>query len=371
MQEPMVEAGLVVTAAGGTDVGRTRDHNEDTVLLRPDLHLYVLADGAGGHNAGEVASALAATAVGSYFEATQKQSRSKPDVDEFGLWTGARRLAASVHKANRDVYEISRASKKHSGMGTTIVAAALSPRSGVLHVAYVGDSRCYRLRHGYLEQLTEDHSLLGDLLELRPDIDRETLARLPNNVITRALGMDKTVRVPTRTFELAPGDRYLLCSDGLSNRVSHPALAQILGRPEPPEALVRSLIDAANEAGGDDNIAAVAILCEPAKPAASDRPMGFAGARRASEPAPPLLNRDDSVPEIMLIGIEEVDLGPAAAIRMVPAQEPDPELLDTLGQLMMGSTRSRPPSAESRDCKSCGESIDTPFCPFCGARAQD
>jgi hypothetical protein len=255
-------------------------------------------------------------------------------------------------------------------MGTTIVAAALSPRSGVLHVVYVGDSRCYRLRRGYLEQLTEDHSLLGDLLELRPDIDQGTLARLPSNVITRALGMDKTVRVPTRTFELAPDDRYLLCSDGLSNRVSHPQMAEILGGNEPPEILVRSLIDAANEAGGDDNIAAVVILCEPARPASSDRPMGFAGAKRASDPAPALLTRDDSVPEIMLIGIEEVDLSPATAIRMVPTQEPDPELLDTLGQLMMRSSRSRPPSPKSRGCPSCGESIDTPFCPFCGARAE-
>jgi protein phosphatase len=366
MQQPITQAEIVVTAAGGTDVGRVRDHNEDTVLLRPDLNLYVLADGAGGHNAGEVASALATTAVASYFEATEKESRSQPDLDEFGLWTGARRLAAAVHRANTEVYGIGRTSTQHRGMGTTVVAAALSPRSGVLHVAFVGDSRCYRLRQSYLEQLTEDHSLLADLLELRPDIDHGTLARLPSNVITRALGMERAVRVPTRTFELAPGDRYLLCSDGLSSPVGHADLAEILGRADTPDTIVRALIDAANDAGGNDNIAAVAIVCDPADTSSSDRPPGFAVVRGLSEPAPPLLNRDDSVPEIMLIGIEEMDLASLTAIRTVPASDPDPELIDTLGQLM-SRPRSQPPPGET--CKSCGELIDTPFCPFCGARA--
>src|SRR6185295_2804941 len=109
-----------------------------------------------------------------------------------------------------------RASKEKEGMGTTIVAAVPAPRSGAIHVAHVGDSRCYRLRARHFEQLTEDHSLLNDVLESWPDVDDSALARLPRNVVTRALGMDEKLRVSIRSYEMVGGDRYLLCSDGLT-----------------------------------------------------------------------------------------------------------------------------------------------------------
>src|SRR3954471_15455380 len=209
-------AQLVLQAGGATDVGKRRTHNEDAVLVRDDLDLYLVADGAGGHNAGEVASALCARSIANYFGATIRSTHESPEFNRFGIPHGARRLSAAVLKANRDIVEISRTSQTHRGMGTTVVAACFSARSGLMHVANVGDSRCYRLRGGHLELLTQDHSLLMDVLEQRPDIDDEVIARLPKNIVTRAIGMVSALRVSLRSHSVVVGDRYLLCSDGLS-----------------------------------------------------------------------------------------------------------------------------------------------------------
>src|SRR5450432_1944277 len=136
----MTELPFTLVSSGRTDVGQRREHNEDAALLRPDLNLYLLADGAGGHQAGEVASALAITSIANFFEATERANREKTEIDQFGLWRGERRLGAAVKKANRDIIEIATASHRHRGMGTTIVALSVSPQSGTLHVAHVGDS---------------------------------------------------------------------------------------------------------------------------------------------------------------------------------------------------------------------------------------
>src|SRR5688572_13834956 len=125
---------LCVTAAGETDRGLRRSCNEDAVLLRADLGLYIVADGAGGQDAGNVASALAATTVAKYFDQTEPEFASMPEVDAHGLWTGARRVSAAVQRANMAVVEIAQAANKYRGMGTTIVCALAVPRSGRLHV---------------------------------------------------------------------------------------------------------------------------------------------------------------------------------------------------------------------------------------------
>ena len=158
---------LKVAAAGGTDIGKVRKHNEDAVLLRPDLSLFILADGAGGHNAGNVASALATTAIANFFEATG-HGAEEPDLDAFGLAIAARRLAASLQKANEDILDIAKTSNKLRGMGTTAVALSFFPKSGLVHVAHVGDSRCYRWRDGLLELMTHDHSLINDASRCDP-----------------------------------------------------------------------------------------------------------------------------------------------------------------------------------------------------------
>src|SRR5450432_169797 len=300
-------AELVLQAGGATDVGKRRTHNEDTVLVRDDLSLYLVADGAGGHNAGEVASALCARSMSNYFGATIRATHERPEFNRFGIPNGARRLSAAVLKANRDILEISRTSQAHRGMGTTVVAACFSPRSGLMHVAHVGDSRCYRLRAGHLELLTKDHSLLTDVIEQRPELDDQVLARLPKNVVTRALGMDGQLRVSIRSYAVVEGDRYLLCSDGLSGPVSAPEMAAALGRDESPEQIVERLVKLANDAGGPDNIAALVLRCQG----------GHTHALPADSvpPPPPELfsmpgdyDNDRSDPELLILGIEDLDI---------------------------------------------------------------
>src|ERR1700690_2790035 len=131
---------LKLTAAGATDIGRVRRHNEDAILLRPDLSLFILADGAGGHNAGNVARALATTAIANFFESTghARDGAEEPDLDAFGLAIAARRLAASLQKANEDILDIAKTSNKLRGMGTTAVAVSCFPNTGMIHIAHVG-----------------------------------------------------------------------------------------------------------------------------------------------------------------------------------------------------------------------------------------
>src|ERR1700722_2291629 len=136
---------LAVRAAGAADIGRARSHNEDAVLVRPDLRLWAVADGAGGHNAGNAASALAVTSITDHFETTERAVRELPDVDRFGMPVGARRISMAIRKANHDIVEISRSAQRYGGMGSTVVAITVAARSPQLHVAHVGDSRCYRL----------------------------------------------------------------------------------------------------------------------------------------------------------------------------------------------------------------------------------
>jgi PPM family protein phosphatase len=251
---------LRILGAGNTHIG-SREHNEDTLLLRPDLELYLVADGAGGHNAGNIASALATTTVAHFFESTQEEAHQAPAYDEMGLPWAARRLATAFQRANREVIDIAEGSEHRKGMGTTLVAAYFDLAHAMLVLGHVGDSRCYRLRDGRLERLTQDHTLVNDVLELKPDIDADSAAKLPRNVITNALGMEKNVRVSVRTFEVAPGDRYVLCSDGLTDEVDDGQIAQALQLGGPPDEQVRLLIDLATDGGARDNVAVIVLAC--------------------------------------------------------------------------------------------------------------
>jgi len=296
-------AALTLKAAGRTDIGKRRQHNEDVVLVREDLGLFVVADGAGGHNAGEGASALAARSMENYFGATIRATHELPEFNRLGLPNGARRLSSAVHKANRDVVEIARTSPKHRGMGTTVVAACFSPRSGLMHVAHVGDSRCYRLRDGDFELLTQDHSLLTDVLEQRPELDDDMLARLPKNIVTRAIGLDAQLRVSIRSFSVVEGDRYLLCSDGLSGPVPATELADILGVEAPANDACERLIARAHHHGAPDNIAALIIDCQGGHKTALPAD---------SVPPPPpevlaMVAESMAEPELLILGIQDLD----------------------------------------------------------------
>jgi serine/threonine protein phosphatase PrpC len=356
----LVTHALLAVGAGATDIGQ-RDHNEDQVLLRPELGLFVLADGAGGHNAGNVASALATTTVANVFETSAASLGHRPEIDDFGLWTLARRLATAIQRANAEVIEVAKKTAKYQGMGTTLVALAFSADGDIVHVAHVGDSRCYRLRGGLLEAMTVDHSLVVDVLEMHPDIDDALLGKMPRHVVTRALGMEESVRVSLQTARALAGDVYLLCSDGLSDALDDGRIEEILGEACSPEDHVKALIGAALKAGAQDNVAAVVVACEATEVMPRRRPS--ARPEPAPRPIPPQRRPAGSAPEIIIVGVES---------RVVPSDSATAGLLDALGRF----ARLRPPSApdevdhpKASRCADCGQPLESAaaVCPTCGS----
>jgi protein phosphatase len=261
---------IAPVAHGKTDVGRQRGHNEDAFISDPELDLFVVCDGMGGNNAGEVASALATTSLRNFFRATQNGIVPGEELrGDQGLTEAARRLTMGVRKANADVFEISSTRLEHKGMGSTIVAMSISRETSSVQVAHVGDSRCYRIRDGKIEPLTRDHSLIGDALAWNPNLSEEELSMLPKNIISRALGLKQAVEVDIRADLGLPGDIYLLCSDGLCGVIKDKQILEaILLSSDLPEAC-ESLIALANDAGGPDNITAVAVRLEADGAAAS------------------------------------------------------------------------------------------------------
>jgi protein phosphatase len=360
-QDPVVTTrALALVGSGLTDIG-PREHNEDHVLLRPELGLFLLADGAGGHNAGNVASALATSTVANIFETTAKSLGERPEIDEFGLYTMARRLSAAIHRANADIVDIAKKSKKYHGMGSTIVALAFSPEGDVIHVAHVGDSRCYRMRNGVLERMTMDHSLVNDVLETHQEADDSLIARMPQHVITRALGMGETLRVPVRTARALQGDIYMLCSDGLTGGLDDERIEQILSERRPPNEHVRALVDAALAAGTRDNVAALVVECRETDVAPPRRPSArpTEGIARPPIPRAPI----GSAPEIIIVGVET---------HVVPTNSASANLLDALGRFNRLRQPSVPEIAEPKPsrCTDCGQPLETgaSFCPMCGAK---
>lgn len=321
---------LDILAAGATDIGKGREHNEDAILLRPDLSLFVLADGAGGHNAGNVASALATSSIANTME---RFAGERPgEIDPFGTPRMLRRLATALHKANKDILDIARSSNKLKGMGSTVVATLAERRSGLLHVAHVGDSRLYRLRDEVLEQLTVDHSLHNDALEMRPDVGDDVLARMPRNVVTRALGMDESVRAAARTHRMFAGDKYLMCSDGLTDALVDEDIQVILEARDRPENIVKSLIQAALAANASDNIAVIVIDCQLAPDAAA--PVKTPSIR--PPPVPPARGTWDSQPEIIILDVQELRLERGTgSVVVVPAQpEKDAGMMQAIDQVV-------------------------------------
>jgi len=246
--------------AGLTDVGRQRKHNEDSVLLRPEHNLFAVADGMGGHNAGDVASRIVAQSLGEYFDATGNGAPVELPAEYSALSADAKRLAAGVRKANHTVNHISNTQQQHHGMGSTVVAIHLS--DDMVHIAHVGDSRCYRVRDGQIQQMTRDHSLINDALEMKPDLTKEELSRLPKNIITRALGMKDVVKVDVKSEPLLLGDTFLLCSDGLTGMVPPEQILEVITLTEDPDEACELLIAEANDAGGTDNISAIIVRFE-------------------------------------------------------------------------------------------------------------
>jgi len=223
-----------------THTGRKRRHNEDAYVLQPPL--FAIADGMGGARAGEVASSLAAAALQS------------GEVDG----NGKERVTALIQAANRRVYERSSQDAEVAGMGTTMTVALVE--DGTVTLGHVGDSRAYVLRDGELEQLTDDHSLVAELVRGGKLSAEEAEHHPQRSVITRALGTDPDVDVDTFTVEAEDGDVFVLCSDGLTDMVGDDEIGEVLaGSRENLKEAAEELVRRANKAGGQDNITVVAF----------------------------------------------------------------------------------------------------------------
>ena len=233
-----------------TDTGRQRNANEDSFFARAPV--FVVADGMGGAQAGEVASKAAATAF----------DRDLPDAQP------ERVLRETIEAANREIHEHARADPALTGMGTTITAAIVDAAGEEVGIGHVGDSRAYRLRDGKLERLTRDHSLVEEMRRKGQLTDAQAEDHPQRSIITRALGPEPEVEVDVQTVPAQAGDVFLLCSDGLTTMLGDDRIARVLAGATSMDAAVRALVDEANRAGGRDNITALAFRLEdPAAPA--------------------------------------------------------------------------------------------------------
>lgn len=249
-------------AAGASDVGLQREHNEDSFVVLKEYDLFVVADGMGGHRAGDVASKLATETISEFFKSTANDDVTWPFHFDTNLSEEENRLLTGIRVANRQIFERSSRSREYHGMGTTVVGAMFSPRKGRMYIGHVGDSRCYRVRAGAIAQLTRDHSLINDYLLAMPDLTEEQRSELPKNVITRALGMQDQVVVDLQHDDPRPGDVYVLCSDGLSGMVTDEEILRIVAGAADIREACTQLIARANEHGGEDNVTAVLIKIE-------------------------------------------------------------------------------------------------------------
>lgn len=282
---------IVARHSGRTHPGRKRRRNEDSYVVQPPL--FAVADGMGGAQAGEIASRLAAEALR----------------EGAGDGGGEKQVTTLIQAANRRVYERASEDASVSGMGTTITVALLE--LGEVLIGHVGDSRAYLIREGRLEQLTEDHSLVGELMRSGKLSPEEAEAHPQRSVITRALGTDPDVDIDTLRVEAHPGDLFLLCSDGLTTMVGDDAILRIVEQHRNDlDAAADALVKTANRGGGDDNITVVFFEIgddgqETARLPAADEP-------RAAE--------DESEDEDTL---SELDAVPAVDTMVVPPERVD------------------------------------------------
>ena len=249
-----------------TDTGRVREHNEDAIGSNPDIGLMVLADGMGGYNAGEVASGIAVQIVTEL--ATEGAAREElNDIDPLsGLMRLSIILRDAVYRSNKIIYQTAQSQTHCEGMGTTIVACMFYDDK--VSVAHVGDSRAYRLRGGALEQITLDHSLLQELVDRGFYSEEEAQRSTNRNYVTRALGVEPTVEVEVREYEVLPDDIYLLCSDGLPDMVEDDDIHLTISTFNASLDVVgQQLIDLANDHGGRDNVSVMLAQVKEAFPA--------------------------------------------------------------------------------------------------------
>ncbi len=248
---------MTVSARGMSDVGRKRDHNEDSLLLDAELGLYIVADGMGGHQGGGTASRLAVETIRDDLRAARERDGSllafSGPLEQSPL---REVLRGAVERACRSIYQAAQGAPELQGMGTTVTALVVGPENAF--VAHVGDSRCYLVRGDGIYQISEDHSLVNEQLKAGAITPEEARTSRFRNIITRSVGFEEQVAVDLLGLELASGDRLVVCCDGLSNLVEDQEIRDIVTT-SPLEEAPRRLVDLANDRGGDDNITVIVL----------------------------------------------------------------------------------------------------------------
>lgn len=240
------------TFVAKTDPGRARGNNEDSVAVDAGTHTVVLADGMGGYNAGEIASGMATAFIKS------EMSRWLVEAGNAAALREVRRaMEICVENANLSIFNAANANAAYSGMGTTLVVGVF--RDDKFLLGHIGDSRCYRLRDGQLQQITKDHSLLQEQIDAGLITAEQAVHSTIKNLVTRAVGVDDVVLLEVNEHGVQPGDLYLMCSDGLSDMVDDASIAKIALAERDLEQKAVDLIDAANANGGRDNISVILI----------------------------------------------------------------------------------------------------------------
>ncbi len=261
-----------IEAFGVTDVGRKRKHNEDNLLLdvngESEEGLFIVADGMGGHAAGEVASKITVDTVGEFIAATrQKEEATWPFKYNHELHFNSNRLAVAIEKANERVMAAVAAQPWLKGMGTTVVAGLLDGK--ILSLAHVGDSRAYLYRGGQLSRLTDDHSWVHEQVAAGILTEDEAKSHPLKNVVTRALGGGPSVSPDLQELSFESGDVFLFCSDGLTTMLSDEEIRDAVASEGDPKALCERLVQTANDKGGVDNITVVIARIKSTPPDAA------------------------------------------------------------------------------------------------------
>jgi PPM family protein phosphatase len=294
-------------STGLSHPGRRRRRNEDAWVCHPPL--FAVADGMGGARGGEIASRVAATALGESVDGS-----------------GEARVVALIQEANRQVYERAREDSDASGMGTTITVALFE--NGIVSIGHVGDSRAYLIRDRKVDQLTEDHSLVAELVRTGRLSPEEAETHPQRSVITRALGTDPDVDVDTFSVEAKAGDLFLICSDGLTSMVDDEAILDVVeSRRDDLDTTAKELIAAANRSGGEDNITVVffEVVEDGAAAPSQTKPMPALEDEPPAEADEDTLTEADHVPVVdtMIVSPEEAR---AIGARAEPPAEPKPHL---------------------------------------------
>jgi PPM family protein phosphatase len=239
-----------------TDVGRVRDNNEDNFGVDSQLNLFIVSDGIGGAEHGEVASETAVAAILKHCrDSVANPALPLEGAAEPGLSDKTNRLASAIRVAHRTIYQLGASNPALRGMGATVVAGWVN--GGTLSLAHVGDSRAYRLRAAALEQLTQDHSLVAEQVRMGLLTNEQAAGSSLRTVLVRALGHSEHLEVDAAEYPIEPGDWFLLCTDGLSRMVPDAAIVCAIRQAANASAAADRLIELANEAGGEDNVTAV------------------------------------------------------------------------------------------------------------------